>query len=214
MTARRGIPFVVAAPSGTGKTTVCRALVEGDDQLVFSVSHTTRARREGEHDGIDYHFVSDREFEELVERGAFLEWAVYNDRRYGTSHAALDEPLARGKDVLLEIEVQGAAQVRARRADARMVFLLPPSLASLAARLRGRGTDGEDEIARRLRVARREIEAAELFDYRVVNDDLARCVEDLRRIVRAERAGAAAALRAELSGRDALARLRSEAAGA
>jgi len=214
VTARRGIPFVVAAPSGTGKTTVCRALVEGDDQLVFSVSHTTRARREGEHDGIDYHFVSDREFEELVERGAFLEWAVYNDRRYGTSHAALDEPLARGKDVLLEIEVQGAAQVRARRADARMVFLLPPSLASLAARLRGRGTDGEDEIARRLRVARREIEAAELFDYRVVNDDLARCVEDLRRIVRAERAGAAAALRAELSGRDALARLRSEAAGA
>jgi guanylate kinase len=112
---RRGIPFVVAAPSGTGKTTVCRRVVERDPRVEFSVSHTTRPRRDGEQDGVHYHFVDRATFDRLAAEGAFLEWAEYNDNRYGTSWRSLEEPLARGHAVLLEIEVQGAAQVRHSR---------------------------------------------------------------------------------------------------
>ena len=143
-----GIPFVVAAPSGTGKTTVCRRVVAEGERIEFSISHTTRTRREGERDGVDYHFVSDERFRELADRGAFLEWAIYNGHRYGTSWSSIEEPLAEGRDVLLEIEVQGARQVRARRADARMIFLLPPSMEVLRSRLESRGTDAPDEIER------------------------------------------------------------------
>jgi guanylate kinase len=115
-TSRTGFPVVVAAPSGTGKTTVCRAVVARDEQIVFSVSHTTRPRRDAEVDGRDYHFVSDDRFRRMIDEGAFLEWAVYNDNRYGTSWAAIQAPLDAGRDLLLEIEVQGAMQVRERRA--------------------------------------------------------------------------------------------------
>jgi len=120
-------PFVVAAPSGTGKTTVCRLVVERDARIELSISHTTRGRRAGEHDGVAYHFVTREAFQELVDADAFLEWAEYHGNRYGTSRAALEAPLARGHDVLLEIEIQGARQVRERRPDARLIFLLPPS---------------------------------------------------------------------------------------
>jgi len=202
-----GFPLVVAAPSGTGKTTVCRALVARDPGLVFSVSHTTRERRPKEQDGRDYHFVSQAEFGRMIEAGEFLEWAVYNDHHYGTSFAAIEAPLAEGRVVVLEIEVQGARQVRARRADARLVFLLPPSLEALEARLRGRGTDGPDEIARRLRVAKGELAAAGDFDYAVVNDDLETCVGELAAIVAAERRGEGAALRARLAPKAVLARV-------
>ena len=200
---RRGIPFVVAAPSGTGKTTVCKALVASDPGLRFSVSHTTRPPREGERDGVDYHFVPRERFEALVREGAFLEYAEYAGNLYGTSHAAVDEPLLAGLDVLLEIEVQGARQVRERRADARLVFLLPPSLRALEARLRGRGSDGADVIRARLELARRELEAVPLFDYLVVNDELERCVEAMREIVAAERLGLSAEARLR-HGRDAV----------
>lgn len=193
---RRGIPFVVAAPSGTGKTTVCRMLVEGDPRLEFSVSHTTRAPRSGERDGEDYHFVSPERFRALEAEGAFLEWAEYNGNLYGTSQAAVDVPLDRGLDVILEIEIQGARQVRQRRSDARFVFLLPPSMKALEQRLRGRGTDSEEVIERRLRWAReKELGAADAFDYAVVNDELEACVAEVRAIVSAERAGGAAGLR-------------------
>ena len=121
----RGIPIVVAAPSGAGKTTVCRRLVEGDANLVFSVSHTTRPRRPGEREGVDYHFVPRAEFERLVAGGAFLESAEYSGNLYGTSWAAIEAPLRAGRDVLLEIEVQGARQVRARLSEAVLVFLIP-----------------------------------------------------------------------------------------
>jgi guanylate kinase len=204
---RRGIPFVVAAPSGTGKTTVCRRVVAEDAGLEFSVSHTTRAPRAGERDGVHYHFVSPERFEELVEEGAFLEWAEYNRNRYGTSWRAIDEPLSRGCDVVLEIEVQGAAQVRARRPDARFVFLLPPSLSALEERLRARGTDTPEQVQARLALARRELRAAVRFDYAVVNDDLDRCVADVQAIVRAEREGCAEPLRRRFAPREALARL-------
>jgi guanylate kinase len=196
MSARRGIPFVVSAPSGTGKTTVCRLLVERDAGIEFSVSHTTRPRRPGERDGHDYHFVSHGEFERLVEAHGFVEWAEYAGNLYGTSFASLDAPLARGRDLLLEVEVQGALQLRERRPDARFVFLLPPSLAELERRLRGRGTDAPEEVERRLAAVRRELGALDAFDYAVVNEDVERTVEVLLAIVAAERAGDTEAPRA------------------
>jgi guanylate kinase len=189
VTERRGIPFVVSAPSGTGKTTICRRVVEADDALVFSISHTTRPRRQGETDGADYHFVSEVEFQQLVDEGAFLEWAVYNDHRYGTSWEAIEAPLAEGCDALLEIEIQGARQVRTRRDDARFIFLLPPSFQVLRQRLEARGTDSADQIARRLSMARREFAALPEFDYAVINDQLEESVGSVCEIVRAVRAG-------------------------
>lgn len=195
MSQRRGIPFVVSAPSGTGKTTVCRRLVEADPELVLSVSHTTRPRREGEVDGVDYHFVDEAGFRRLVDADAFLEWAVYNDHRYGTSWAAIEAPLETGRDVLLEIEIQGARQVRARRDDARCIFLLPPSFAVLRRRLEARGTDAREAIERRLALAREEFRALAEFHYAVINDDLEQSVADVREILRAERSGDTAGVR-------------------
>jgi len=209
---RRGIPFVVAAPSGTGKTTVCRRVVASDENVVFSVSHTTRAPRAGERDGVDYHFASPEEFDRLVAAGAFLEWAVYNGNRYGTSWQAIDAPLAAGCDVLLEIEVQGAAQVRARRDDARLIFLLPPSMEVLEARLQGRGTDSPEQVRNRLRVAREELAALGSFDYAVVNDDLTRCVAAVREIIASERRGDSSEIRRRFAPAAARARLAAEAA--
>jgi guanylate kinase len=208
---RRGIPFVVAAPSGTGKTTVCLALQAHDPRLLLAVSHTTRAPRATERDGVDYHFVSDAEFRRLVDAGAFLEWAVYNGNRYGTSWKAIEGPLAEGRDVLLEIEVQGARQVRSRLADARLIFLLPPSMAVLVHRLEQRGTDSPEQIAARLDTARQELAAVEEFDYAVVNDDLERCIESVLAILAAERADEASELRRRFTPRAAAERLRAEA---
>jgi len=193
--ARIGIPFVVAAPSGTGKTTVCHAIRERDPLVDFSVSHTTRAPRSGEVEGVDYHFVSAAEFRRLVEAGAFLEHAEYGGQNYGTSWEALRVPLEeRGHDVLLEIEVQGAAQVKERRADACFIFLLPPSMQVLEQRLRGRGTDTAEAIDRRLALADRELEAIRFFDFAVVNDDLEETVEAVLEIIRAKREGPGARL--------------------
>lgn len=197
--AQQGIPFVVAAPSGTGKTTVCRQVVERDGRIAFSVSHTTRRRREGEVDGQDYHFVDEPEFRKMVEEGKFLEWAEYNAHLYGTSWKAIDRGLAGGRELLLEIEVQGARQVRVRRPDARLIFLLPPSMEKLESRLAGRGTDSAEEIRRRLEVAKSELEAIGDFDYAVTNDDLERCVANLLEIIRAEREGLADELRERFS---------------
>ncbi len=203
-----GIPFVVAAPSGTGKTTVCLALRDRDPELVFSVSHTTRPQRNGERNGEHYHFVSDAEFRRLIDADAFLEWAFYNGNRYGTSWKAIEGSLAGGRDVLLEIEVQGARQVRKRLPEAKLIFLLPPSEQALVGRLRGRGTDTAEEVAKRLQTAQDELKAVEEFDYAVVNDELERCVADLREIIAAERAGAAAELRRRFAPGAAAARLR------
>lgn len=208
-TPRRGIPFVVAAPSGTGKTTVCRRVVERDPLVEVSVSHTTRGRRPGEEDGIAYHFVTREAFQGMVDDEEFLEWAEYHGNRYGTSWAALDAPLDRGHDVLLEIEVQGARQVRERRKDARLIFLIPPSMQVLEARLRQRGTESEEAVAGRLALARSELAVADgLFDYAVVNDDLERCVAEVCEILRTEREGGAGRLRARFDPAAALAGLR------
>jgi guanylate kinase len=206
----RGTPFVVAAPSGTGKTTVCLALRERDRRLLLSVSHTTRKPRTGERDGVDYHFVSEPEFQRLIARRAFLESAVYNGNHYGTSWKAIEGPLAQGLDVLLEIEVQGARQVRARLPEARLIFLLPPSMQVLNGRLAGRATDTAEQVAARLLTARSELAAVEEFDYAVVNDDLERCVANVQAIIAAERAGATAEARRRFPTARAAEALRSE----
>jgi len=202
---RRGIPFVVSAPSGTGKTTVCKEIVARDPQVDFSISHTTRARRGGERDGADYHFVSRPQFAALRARGAFVEHAEYAGNLYGTSRRALDGPLSAGRDLLLEVEVQGAAQLRQHRPDARFIFLLPPSWQELERRLRGRGTDSAEALAERLRQVRTELRALRGFDYALVNHELQQTVSALLEIVRAERRGDVAAVRA-VHGREPLLR--------
>ena len=195
MSDRRGIPFVVAAPSGTGKTTLCRALVEADDRIECSISHTTRKPRTGEVDGVAYYFVDESRFLALRRQGEFLERAEYGGNLYGTSSEKLRTILEdRGHDVILEIEVQGAEQIRERRRDARFIFLLPPTLEELERRLRGRGTDSDEAIARRLALADRELAAVRFFDYAVINDDLERAIGDVREIIAAERDGTQAAL--------------------
>jgi guanylate kinase len=209
---RRGIPFVVAAPSGTGKTSVCRCVVADDDRVCFSISHTTREMREGEVDGEDYHFVSPGEFQQLFDAGVFLESAFYNGNRYGTSWESIDTPIAEGRDVLLEIEVKGARQVRERRKDARFIFLLPPSMEVLKQRLAGRRTDTGEEIRERLELAQKELEAIGDFDYAVTNDDLDRCVASVEEIIRAERAGACEEVRGRFAVAIAYERLRASAA--
>jgi guanylate kinase len=189
MTGRAGIPFVVSAPSGTGKTTVCRALVLADDALESSVSHTTRPARPGEQEGVHYHFVAAAEFQRVAAAGGFVEYAEYAGHLYGTSLAAIEAPLARGQDLLLEVDVQGALQLRERRSDARLVFLLPPSFEELRRRLESRGTDAPDAVERRLALVRRELEAVRRFDYAVVNYVVERSVAAVREIIAAERAG-------------------------
>jgi len=185
----RGHVFVIAAPSGTGKTTLCRHILERDPRLRLSISHTTRSPRSGEQNGVHYHFVSDEEFRALREADGFLEHAEYGGNAYGTSWQAIEEPLEAGDDVVLEIEVQGAAQIRERRPSACLIFLLPPSLAVLEDRLRGRGTDEEAVIQRRMALVDRELAAAKIFDYAVVNDDLEQAVRDVLDLIAAVREG-------------------------
>ncbi len=148
------------------------------------------AIRQDEADGSDYFFVDEKEFQRLIEEEAFLEWAVYNSNHYGTSWKAIEQPLRQGRDMLLEIEVQGAAQVRERRPDACLIFLLPPSMKILERRLKARGTDSKEQIQRRLNVAEQELEAILEFDYAVTNDDLDSCVTSLAEIIQSERDGA------------------------
>ncbi len=193
----RGVPVVISAPSGTGKTTVCRELVRRDPRLVFSISHTTRSPRDGEVDGRDYHFLSREAFGEMLTAGAFLEHAEYSGHCYGTSRAGLERELAAGRDVLLEIETNGAAQVRRSGVGAYLIFLLPPSLDALAARLRGRGTDRDAEVERRLQIAESEVRAARDFDALVVNHSVEDTVAAVLEIVAALRAGRGDTVRAE-----------------
>lgn len=189
MSGRRGLPFVISAPSGTGKSTVCRQVVERDPQIELSVSHTTRKPRPEERRGVDYHFVTLEEFRALVDRNTFVEHAEYGGDLYGTSWSSLDGPLDRGRDLLLEIEVQGARQIRARRSDARLLFLLPPSMEELSRRLRGRGTDDEMAVERRLEIVVSELRAVHEFHYVVVNHELEAAVAAVCEIVHAERSG-------------------------
>jgi guanylate kinase len=186
---RRGLLFVVSAPSGTGKTTVVERLVQIVPDLGLSRSYTSRTMRAGEADGVDYNFITRARFEAMVAEDAFLEWADVFGNLYGTCAADAERELASGRDVVLVIDVQGARQVRARSADRTIgVFVLPPSFGVLERRLRGRSKDPEEAIRRRLATARQEIAAVAEYDYVVVNDELDGCVERIKAIVLAERA--------------------------
>ena len=175
--------FVITGPSGVGKGTLIRLLRERVPELALSVSATTRAPRPGEEDGVDYHFLSDAEFARRVQDGEFVEWAEYSGRRYGTLRSELERHLAEGRPVVLEIEVQGARQVRETMPEAVQIFIEPPDREALKDRLVGRGTDDPDAIARRLAVAEEELAAAGEFQYRVVNDRLDVAVARLVEIV-------------------------------
>jgi guanylate kinase len=176
--------FVITGPSGVGKGTLIRGLLERIPELELSVSATTRKPRAGERDGIDYHFLTPQEFEQHLADGDFLEHATYSGNRYGTLRSEVERRLRDGKPVVLEIELEGARQVRKAMPDAVAVFIAPPSSEALRARLVGRGTDAPAQVAERLRTAERELEAQPEFSHVVVNDRLERATDDLVAIVR------------------------------
>jgi guanylate kinase len=184
---RRGLLFIVSAPSGAGKTTVVERLVEQTPHLKMSRSYTSRQAREGEVDGVDYNFVSRERFEAMIEAGQFLEWADVFGNLYGTGADDTERLLASGDDVVLVIDVQGARKVRSRGLQSTTTFVMPPSFEVLEQRLRGRSKDTEEAIQCRLRVARDEIASFSDYEYVVVNDELTAAVDRLRSIVIAER---------------------------
>jgi guanylate kinase len=184
---RRGLLFIVSAPSGAGKTTLVERASEVTPHLKISRSYTSRAARQGELDGVDYNFVSRQRFEAMVAAGEFLEWADVFGNLYGTSAAETEALLARGEDVVLVIDVQGARQLRKKGLDAITVFVMPPSSQVLEQRLRGRSKDSEEAVQRRLEVARAEVAAFTEYDFIVMNEEVPFAVDCLRAIVLAER---------------------------
>ena len=179
---RSGIILVLCAPSGTGKTTLTKRLLKEFPRFAFSISSTTRAPREGEQDGKDYHFISKERFHDLREEGYFAEWAEVHGNYYGTPKQETLEMLAAGKDVLFDIDVQGASQLRGNLKQGCYVFILPPSRAELEHRLRGRGTDDEQTIMKRIANAEKEMAQAHWFNAMIVNDDLERAYDELRSV--------------------------------
>lgn len=187
---RAGVLFVMTGASGVGKDTIRHAAMPHIDNLEFSISATTRERRAGEQDGVQYHFIDRPRFERMIEEDAFLEYADYVGDYYGTPAGPVEQALAEGRDVLLELELVGARQVKRRVPEAVMIFIAPPSLYELERRLRGRGTDSEEKIQKRLARAREEIRALREFDYLIVNDDVTEAVTLFQCVIRAERARA------------------------
>lgn len=183
----RGTLYVISAPSGAGKTSLVAALLEQDPLLGVSVSHTTRPMRPGEVDGVDYHFVDRPAFEAMIARSQFLEHASVFGNYYGTSQVWVEQTLAAGRDVILEIDWQGAVQVRRLMTDCVSIFIAPPSPSALRARLTGRGTDSPEVVERRLREAREECRHALEFDYLVINDQFDVALAELRAIVTSQR---------------------------
>lgn len=184
---RLGLLLVVSAPSGTGKSTLIRRLCAEFPHLAFSISFTTRSPRPGEVNGREYHFVSQAEFAALRDQDIFAEWAEVHGHFYGTSRPAVENMLYQGRDVLFDIDVQGARQLRKAFPQGAYVFLLPPSRSALEARLRGRGTEDGDALARRLGNAKKEIQQADFFDFQIINNDLEQAYQDLRSAYLAER---------------------------
>lgn len=182
-----GLMIVLTAPSGTGKTTVARQVFKRDARLAFSVSHTTRARREGEVDGVNYHFVDDATFDEMVEADAFAEWAHVHGKRYGTSHEEIRRLWAAGKDILFDVDPQGGVPLKAAYPDAITIFMVPPSLESLAARLKGRGTETDEQVALRLANAHDELKVAPAYDYVLPNTHVDETTDSFLSIIEAER---------------------------
>ncbi|MBI3753093.1 MAG: guanylate kinase, partial [Deltaproteobacteria bacterium] len=187
-----GILFIVSAPSGAGKTTLCRKAVEYFHDLRHSISYTTRLPRNGETDGVDYHFISKATFQQMIERGKFLEWAEVHGNRYGTSYEDIQSLLANGLDIILDIDVQGARQVKKQLSvnseqSAVFIFILPPSLEACEERIRNRGKDSYETIVSRLENARNEIKELVWYEYVIINDKLENAFERLKSIIVAER---------------------------
>lgn len=183
---RRGKTFIISGPSGVGKSTVLGALFQGREDLYFSVSATTRQPREGEVDGRDYHFIGADTFRQMIGEDAFLEYAEYVGNFYGTPKRFVDEAMEAGKDVILDIEIQGAGQVCAKRPETVRIFIAPPSWDELERRLTARGTDTPEKIQKRLLRAKVELDAASGYDYFVINDTVEGAVNELRAILLAE----------------------------
>ena len=179
--------YIISAPSGAGKTTVLKGVMRELPDVAFSVSYTTRARRQGEKEGVDYHFISRDEFQTMAQKGAFAEWTEAHGNYYGTSKAFLDGCLARGVEVILDIDTQGAEQIHEKYPRGVSIFILPPGLADLKERLTQRGSESQEMIDLRLRNAAREIERIDQYDYVVVNEDIEEAVERIKSIIVAER---------------------------
>ncbi len=179
--------LVISAPSGAGKSTICRQLLKKNPDLVFSVSTTTRPPRTHEEEGVDYHFVGEEKFENMIESDDFLEWARVHDEYYGTSRSAVLDELERDNDVMLDIDVQGGDQIRGLYPAAVMIFIVPPNMSELERRLRARATESEEEIKRRLTNARDELQAIHNYDYVVVNDTVEEAVDEIESIRCAEK---------------------------
>lgn len=184
---KKGKLYVFTGPSGTGKGTILNTVLQKDKKLFLSVSATTRTPRDGEIHGKHYYFLDKQEFESKINKGEFLEHAQYVGNYYGTLEQPVNTQLEKGNDVVLEIEVQGAMQIKQKRPDAVMIFVAPPSMQELERRLIGRGTEQADKIKARMQTAEQEMKFADKFDYIIVNDDLNSAIEDLLAILRAER---------------------------
>lgn len=184
---RKGMLLVISGPSGTGKGTLIKLLMEQDPTLVFSVSATTRAPREGEIDGVHYHFVSDEKYDQLVAEGAFVEYANVHGKRYGTLRSEVYGRLEKGENVVLDIDVQGALNVIANEKEKVSIFLLPPSMKELRRRLTDRGTETPEQIETRLHNAIWEITQKDHYEYKVINDDMNECLRVLQAIIEAEK---------------------------
>ena len=180
----RGNLYIVSAPSGSGKTTLLQHLLRSFDDLKFSVSHTTRLPRQGEKDAVDYYFTDRTTFMRMVDRGEFLEWAEFNGQLYGTTRAFVEEQIGAGRDVILDIDVQGAKQVKNTIKDATAIFILPPSFEELKRRLTDRMLESDDVIRRRLEIAKREILYYRDYDYIIINDILENSIRLLESIIR------------------------------
>ena len=180
---KRAAPIVLSAPSGTGKTTLAHRLIEESDNCVFSISITTRTPRQGEQHGLDYVFVDGDRFDKMIESGDLAEWAYVHGGRYGTPKKALNDAADLGQQVVLDIDVQGALQIRDAIPDAKLIFVLPPSVDVLLERLRIRGTEESEVLGLRLRSALEELEVALDFDYIIINEHLSDCVQEIRDII-------------------------------
>ena len=182
-----GIVFVLSAPSGTGKTSACRLLKQKLPELKFSVSHTTREARNGETEGVDYYFIPQKDFEKKIKRGEFLEWAKVSKHYYGTAFESVDRHRRNGEDLLIELDVQGAQSLRGINYKAVFIFMMPPSLRELEARLNKRGTESEGTIRARMEVSKKEVQQLTLYDYILTNFEAEETAENLLSIIRAER---------------------------
>jgi guanylate kinase len=185
--AQKGLPIIISAPSGAGKTTLCQALKKRLPDLNFSVSHTTRPPRENEQDGVDYHFITKKKFLEMTDRDEFLEWAQIHDNYYGTARKNITDTLQKGKDLVLELDVQGVETLRNLKYRGVYIFILPPSMEELEKRLTGRGTESDNQIKQRLEAGKKEMAKSRLYDYAVTNTNVEESVGTMLAIIHAEK---------------------------